>query len=94
MLLGTAEFASHTRVGVRTLLCCSLLLHYQQVLLEFPDSKLIERMRSCSRVSSEKLTVWATHIKDYWHRQNARFIPMDSFEPGDVSMVCSVTCIP
>eukprot|EP01032_Pedospumella_encystans_P026139 gene26139-29528_t len=27
-----------------------LLLHYEQVLLEFPHSKLIERMRSCNRM--------------------------------------------
>lgn len=88
-LLGVAQFASTSRVLVRTLLCCTLLLHYTQVKAEYPKSKLLERMHSTSRVNESVLEKWAISVGQYWHRQNARFIPLDSHQPGDVSALCS-----
>lgn len=85
-LLGVAQFAATSRVAVRTLLCCTLILHYKQVKHEFPDSKLIERMHSTSRVNETTLCKWAVSVSEYWHRQNARFLPLASYQAGDVSV--------
>jgi len=86
-LLGIAQFSATSRVAVRTLLCCSLLLHYKQMKEEFPGSKLIERMHRTSRVTPQVLSKWADSVNEYWHRQNARFLPLASYQPGDVSML-------
>jgi hypothetical protein len=84
-LLGAADFPEQSKAGLQELLCCTLLLHYEEVLADFPESKLIERMQSTSRVTKEVLLVWATSVRKFWVRQNSRFLPLDSMEVGDVS---------
>ena len=86
-LLGCAQFSAQSRTALSQCLCCVLILHYSAVKADYPNSILVERMESTTIVSPEKLEMWCTAVQAYWKRQNSQFLPLSSFEAGDVSFL-------
>lgn len=86
-LLGCAQFAVQSRTQLTHSLCCVLILHYNALKEDYPESILVERMEGTDGVTSAKLAAWCTTAQAYWRRQNSQFLPLDSFEAGDVSNI-------
>lgn len=68
-------------------LTCVLVMHYEAVNTDYPNSPLVARMRQCRGIGEAKLLEWANTIRRSFHRSNASFFPMNELEDEEVCPV-------
>ena len=69
-LLGMTE----TTPALKEVLICMLLLHYEDVLHEFPESILLQKMHS-TQVSLNKVKSWSECVRKRYEQQNCLYLP-------------------
>ena len=83
----TAELFGQSQLppALQDVLCCVLLMHYEEVLHDFPRSSLIERMEGAAGGNRDVLLLWGRAVGDWFRRQNSQWISMQMLSESSVA---------